>query len=124
MTLKVDLSQFTPYNSNKRLVIIGGPENPEYGTAIGSQLSFLSQGVSLSSGKAVNGRSSMFVFTDILGKEIVKKEPSYLLKNYFLKKIAFRDSFLSYGKMRKFQVGPGNPTTEEKKPTKGVTYHA
>jgi hypothetical protein len=140
MTSKVDLAQFKTYNSiYRKSVFKSSPENPEYGTATGSQLSFFSQGVSFSSGKAVNRRSSMSVFTDSLGKGTIQRNLTLLHflrfsrkkvihkkeeKSRIAKKGSFPASFIISKEMRKFFGGAGNPTRLQKHLTQRRLYHA
>ena len=145
MTSKVDLDQFRVYNSiYRKSVFKSSPENPEYGAVTGSQLSFFSQGVSFSSGKAVNRRSSMSVFTDSLGKGTIQRKYviGYLTllhflkisqrkgihekgeKNRIAKKGRFPASSIISKEMRKFFGGAGNPTWQEEKHTLEVSTYA
>jgi len=146
MTSKVDLAQFMVYNSiYRKSEFKCSPENQFYYRATsGSQLSFLSQGVSLSSGKVINRRSSMSVLTDSLGKGTIQRKNviSYLTLLHFLeisqrkviyekgeksriaKKGRFLTSFIISKEMRKFFGGAGNPTETQKHLTQRSLYHA
>ena len=145
MTSKVDLAQFKTYNNeHRKFIFSGSPKYTFFGTISGSQLSFLSQGVSFSLGKVVSRRSGMTVFADSLRKGTIQRKYviGYLTllhflkisqrkgihekgeKNRIAKKGRFPASSIISKEMRKFFGGAGNPTWQEEKHTLEVSTYA